>query len=159
VRVSGQVDHPGDSTLGVADPGWPPDVLIDAKDFDSFEAAWIGHPPGRLGLDRVPAGVPVHTEVAGQRGDGGVVEGQRVGRPPGCPRSDLRPGRHQVVAFGEHAYRAGRLSAAPQPGQPHQAHWDTEHRGVRHGPAAASVTDREHPARRAAADISVGLDG
>jgi hypothetical protein len=60
-------------------------VLVDPKDFDAFKAGRVGQPPGRLRLDRVPAGVPVDTEVAGQRRDGGVVERQRIGGPRGGP--------------------------------------------------------------------------
>ena len=44
-----------------------------------------------LDLDRVPAGVPVHAEMAGQRRHGGVVMGERVGRPPPPPARSTPP--------------------------------------------------------------------
>ena len=64
--VSGQVDHPGDRPVLVSDPRWPPDVLVDAQDLDAFEAGRVSQPAGGLGLDRVPAGVSVDAEAAGQ---------------------------------------------------------------------------------------------
>ena len=55
--------------------------------------------------------------------------------------------------------RTGRFAAPPQPGQPHQPDRDPETRSVRDDSSPPSVADRDDPAARAAADVSVGLDG
>jgi hypothetical protein len=145
--------------VGVPDPGWSPDVLIHAQDLHPGQSGRVAQPPGRLSLDRVPAGVPVHPEMAGQRGDGGVVDGQRIRRPTRRPGGQLRPWRDQFMLLGEYPLRAGRLAAAPQPGQPHQPDRDPETRSVRDDPSTPAVANRDDPALRAAADVSVGLDG
>jgi hypothetical protein len=159
VGVSGQVDHPGDRSLGVSDPGWSPDVFVDAQDLHPDQSGRVAQPPGRLSLDRVPAGVPVDTEVSSQRRHGGVVDGQRIRRPTRRAGGQLRPRRDQVVLFGEHLDRAVRFAAAPQSGQPHQPDRYPEARSVRDDPSTPAVADRDDAALRAAADVSVGLDG
>jgi hypothetical protein len=63
------------------------------------------------------------------------------------------------MPFGEHPHRAGRFAAAPQPSQPHQPNRDPETRCVRNHSSTASVADRDHPTRWAAANVRVGLYG
>lgn len=64
VLVAGQVHHAGHGAILVPDPGRTPDVLIHPQRPHAAEAARVGDPPARLGLDGVPAGMPVHPEVA-----------------------------------------------------------------------------------------------
>ncbi len=73
--------------------------------------------------------MPVDAEVAGQRQERGVVEPQRVRRPPRSPAGQLRPRRDQVMLLGNTCASATTLRRRP---------W---------------------PPRRATADVSVGLDG
>jgi len=114
--------------------------------------------PRGLGLDRMPQGVPVHPQMPGQRRDGGVIVGQRIGRPPDCPAGQHRPRRDQLVLLRPGLDRAGGLGAAPDPFQPDQQHRDAEARRVRGPHAAPAVPGGHHPTARAAGHIGVGLD-
>lgn len=73
VGVTGQVDH---------DRYRPVVPIFNGRQIIHPEAGYPGQPlgPGEaalgLGLDRVPAGVPVHPEPVCQRRDGGVIVGE-----------------------------------------------------------------------------------
>ncbi len=101
--VAGQVDHPGHRPVLVPDPGRAPDVLVHAEGPHPGQPGRGGDPGGRFGLDRVPAGVPVHLEMTGQRGHGGVIVGQRVGGPPDRPAGQLRSRPDQLMLLAERA--------------------------------------------------------
>src|SRR5215204_5393677 len=61
VLVTGQIHHDRHRTIG-ADPGGPPDVLIDPQGPDSGKALRPSDPGLGFGLDRRPGGVPGDAE-------------------------------------------------------------------------------------------------
>ena len=82
--VTGQIDHDGDGPVD-PDPRRPPDVLVDSEGLHVLQPSRVTDPRLGFDLDRIPAGVPVHTQMPGQRRDGGVVVAERVGRPTAPP--------------------------------------------------------------------------
>jgi hypothetical protein len=56
-------------------------VLIHPERLPTCESSGPLEPSGRLGFDAGPGGVPVDTEVPGERGDRGVIMRQSVGGP------------------------------------------------------------------------------
>ena len=117
--VTGQIDHDRHGPVD-PDPRRPPDVLIDAEGLHLGQPGRVADPGFGFDLDRVPAGVPVHPEVAGQRRDGGVVVAERIGRPAHRPDGQRRPRRRQIVGLAERAGRAaparGTARSAPASG-------------------------------------------
>jgi hypothetical protein len=138
VGISGQVDHPGHRLILVADPGRPPDVLVDAEDLDPVQAGRVGEPAGGFGLDHVPAGVPAHAEVAGQCRDRRVVEDQCVGRP-------LRRSGGQLRRGGTRSCRSVN-TPVQQPGSRHR-HSRASHANRTGNPntGASATTRRRRP--------------
>ena len=94
-----------------------------------------------LAADYLPQGVPVHPQVPGQRRNGGVVMGQRSGRPGHRPARQGGPQRDQRVGLGPRPRRAGRLGTAPHPLAPHHPHRQPET-----GASAAATCRRPWPA-------------
>jgi hypothetical protein len=143
----------------VATTSGPPDVFVHPQ------GAHPGQPVGRVqtmpcfGFDRVPQGVPVHPQMAGQRRDGGVVVGQRVGGPADRPGGQLGPRRDQRMLLGEGHHRAGRLTATPHPLAPHHHGRGRETRRVGHPMASSAMPASDHPAARAAGHRLVALHG
>jgi hypothetical protein len=82
--VTGQIDHDGDGPVD-PDPRRPPNVLIDAQGPHALQLGRVAGARRGFDLDRIPAGVPVHAKMPGQRRDGGVVIAKRVGRPTHRP--------------------------------------------------------------------------
>ena len=148
--VTGQIDHDRDGPVD-PDPRRPPDVLIDPEGLHPGQPGRVADAGLGFDLDRVPAGVPVHAEMPGQRRDGGVVVAERVGRPAHRPDRQHHPRRRQIVGLAERRRRARRFSAAPDPHQPAHQRDPAEARRIVQHPDPAAVADREHPARRAAA--------
>jgi hypothetical protein len=72
-------------------------VLVDAKRLDALQP--VGTVSSTLGFDleRVPQGVPVDVEPAGERSHGGVVVGERVRCPDHGPAGQQRPRRRQSM--------------------------------------------------------------
>ncbi len=157
VLVAGQVHHRRHRPIG-PEPRRPPDVLVHPQGGDPVQPGRVIDPRGGLDLHRVPQGVPVHPQMAGQRGDSGVIVAQRIGGPADRPGGQLRPRLRHRVGLGERQLRAVPLDAAPDPFAPHHHRRDRAARRVVHPMLAAAVPDRDHPAGRAAADIGLGLD-
>ncbi len=154
---TGQIDHRGHRPVPAVVRRLP-DVLVDPQGDDPFQPARVVQSPDRLGLDRVPAGVPVHPQVACQGRHGGVVVSQRVGRPRDRPGRQLGPPADQVVGLAERLDRAPGVGATPDPLAPPDHHRRPERRGVMGPVDPAPVTDRDHPADPAPRDQLVGLD-
>jgi hypothetical protein len=147
--VTRQINHDGDGPID-PHPAGPPNMLIHPNGFHTGQSGRVAGADFRLDLDGVPGGVPVHTQMAGQRRDRRVIVGQSVGGPTYGSHREHRARRGDVVGFAEHPDRARRLPAAPHPFQPPH-HRDPAQAGsiVQHSGAAA-VAGRNHPARRAA---------
>ena len=66
VLVTGQIDDDSDGPVD-PDPRRPPNMFVHSEGFHTLQA--VGVAGARLGfdLDRIPAGMPVHTEMPGQR--------------------------------------------------------------------------------------------
>jgi hypothetical protein len=63
--VTGQIDHDSDRSVD-PDPRRSPNVLIDSQRLDVLQPGRVtGTGPG-FHLDRIPAGVPVHTQLPSQ---------------------------------------------------------------------------------------------
>ena len=134
-------------------------MLIHTKGLHPGQALRVADTDSRFDLDRVPAGVPVHAEVTGQRRDGGVVEAERVDRPTYGPDRQCHPRRRQIMNLTERRRRTRRLSATPDPHQPTDQGDPTEAGRVVQQPGPPAVPDREHPARWTAVLELAGLDG
>jgi hypothetical protein len=63
--VTGQIDHDRDRPVD-PDPRRPPNVLIDSQRLDVVQPGRIAGPGPGFDLDRIPAGVPVHTQLPSQ---------------------------------------------------------------------------------------------
>lgn len=139
--IAGQVDHPGHGPVGIPDPGGSPDVIVDAQDGHTLQAGRVTDSPCRLGLNGIPAGVPVHPQMPSDRRDGRVIEGQRVGGPPDRPRGEPGPRRRQVVDLAERPTGTGRLGAPPHPLDPSQRDRHPETRRVCHDMHPPGITE------------------
>jgi hypothetical protein len=64
--VTGQIDHDGDGPVD-PDPRRPPDVLVDAQGLHALQPDRVAGARRGFDLDRIPAGVPVHAKMAGER--------------------------------------------------------------------------------------------
>ncbi len=84
--VTRQIDHDRDGPVD-PDPRRPPDVLVDTQGLHALQSGRVAGARRGFDLDRIPAGVPVHSKMPSERRDGGVVIAERVGRPtrPGPP--------------------------------------------------------------------------
>lgn len=109
-----------------------------------------------LGLDRRPGGVPVHPEVAGDRGHRGVVVAQRVDRPPDRSCGQLRAGLGVGMVLGPRTGRTALLAASSDPLVPARQHRATEARRVMEPHDTAAVTHRADPALGTAGQDFVG---
>ena len=112
----GQVDDHGD--VLVAEPGVPPDMLVDTERGHALEAGRvIDEAPAALGEDRAVRGMPGHPETGGGTGHGEMVDHDRFQRPPEPAAGDLRPRRR-----GLRGVLPPRLPAVPAPiaAHPHQ---------------------------------------
>ena len=157
VLVTGQIDHDRGRPVG-ADPRRSPNVLVDTERGHLLESLWLSDACGGLDLDRVPAGVPVHAEVAGQRRHRGVVVAQRVGCPPHRAHRQDSPWRRQIMVLAERRGGAAVFSAPPDPLQPaHQRH-PAEAGSIVHEMDPAAVADRQHSTGWAAVLEAVGLN-
>jgi hypothetical protein len=121
-------------------------VLVHSKGLHILQPRRVTDPGLGFDLDRVPAGVPVHPQMPGQRRHGGVVVAERVGRPPDGADRQRHPRRRQVVDLAERARRALRFSAAPDPHEPADQGDPAEAWHVVQDPDAAAVADRHHAA-------------
>jgi hypothetical protein len=126
-----------------------PDVLIDSQGLHTGEPVRVSGTRSGFHLDRIPAGVPGDTQMPGQRRDGGVVKAKCIDRPPHRPYRQHHPGRRLLVSLTERVGRTRRFSAAPDPHQPSQQGDPAEAGHIMQHPGAATVADRDHPARRA----------
>ncbi len=91
VLVAGQVHHRSRGAVAVPDPRGAPDVFVHADRAYPFQAGRVAQPALRFDLDGVPTRVPVHPQMTSHGGHGGVVLGQRAGRPSDRPSRQLRP--------------------------------------------------------------------
>ena len=85
-------------------------MLVDAEDVDPGEATGVIRQLLQQRLDRLPDGVPVHPEPAGDRGDRAVVPLDTADRPPRRPHGELGPRRSQMVIFANAVDRTGRMA-------------------------------------------------
>jgi hypothetical protein len=58
--VTGQIDDDGDGSID-PDPRWPPDVFVHSEGLHALQPVRVGGAGLGFELDRVPAGMPVHT--------------------------------------------------------------------------------------------------
>ena len=65
VLVTGQIHHDGDGSVD-PDPRRPPNVLIDSQRLDVAQPGRVAGPGPGFDLDRIPAGMPVHTQLPSQ---------------------------------------------------------------------------------------------
>jgi hypothetical protein len=158
--VPGQVHHAGHllGRLGLPRPVMP-QVLIDPDRLDAGESGRVIGQLLEQWLDRLPHGVPVHPEPAGDRGDRRGVTGDGAERPPRRACGQLAPGTGQVVAFAEPGRRAGGLGAAVAALAPHQLDRGAERGDVVQQPRPPPTALRDHPAAWAAGLDRRGLDG
>ena len=125
-------------------------MLIHSESRHTGQSLRIAGASLRLELDRVPCGVPVHAELAGQRRDRRVIVGQGVGRPHYGAHGEDRPRGCDLMGFAEHPGRTVRLPAAPQPFQPTQDCDPTQTWRIMQRPRTAAMANRHHSTRRAA---------
>jgi hypothetical protein len=121
-------------------------VLVDAERLDTRQPVGIVGPPAGFDLERVPQRVPVDPKPTGQRGDGGVVVGQRVRRPGHRAAGEQRPRRRQGVRLGERHHRARRLQATPHPLAPRHPDAAMAERRVVQQMLPPAVRHRQHAA-------------
>jgi hypothetical protein len=157
VLVTGQIHHRGHGTVLLADLRGAPNVFVHAQSAHPGQPRRVRQAALRLGLDGVPAGVPVHCEMTGEGGDGGVVVLEGVARPRHGPGSELGPWRQEVVLFAERRHRARRIRAAPDPVAPAHPHRRPEARGITGLVDPAAVSDGDHPTTGAAGQVNLGL--
>jgi hypothetical protein len=146
--VTGQVDDNGDGPVD-PDPRRPPNMLIDAESPHAPQPVGIIDAGLGFDLDRIPAGVPVHSKVPGQRCDGGVVVAERVCCPTHRSRRERRTRRRHVVGLAEGTRGTQGLWAPPHPHQPAEQGDPTKARRIVQHPDPAAVADRQHPTGRA----------
>lgn len=106
VVVPGQVHHRGHRPVLGADPGRAPDVLVHTQHAHPGQPGGVRQASLGLGLDGVPAGVPVHSEVTGQGRDGGVIVLERIDGPGHRSGCQLGADREEVVLLAERGHRA-----------------------------------------------------
>jgi hypothetical protein len=102
--------------------------------------------------------VPVDLEPVGERVDGGVVFGERVGRPVHRPASQSASRLGELVAFGERVRRTERFAASPDSLAPPDANRPAPERGVVQHLHPPSMRRRMHSAARAARQSLVSRD-
>ena len=157
VLITGEVHHRRRGAVAVPDPAGPPHVLVHPDGAHPVQTCGVGEAAGRFDLDGVPAGVPVHPQVPGQRQDGGVVLGERVGGPGDCPRGELRPRPEHRMLLAARPTWARRVGAAPDPFAPPHPGRDAEPGRVGRVVHPPAMPDPDDAAGRTTAHVDVGL--
>ncbi|MEI2810954.1 MAG: hypothetical protein V9F00_12405 [Nocardioides sp.] len=164
VRISGQVDHPG-QLLGAAPAVLDrlgrhvvPHVLVDPEDGHPVEAGRVLVHRLQQRLDRLPHRAPPGAELAADPVHRGVLAADLLDRPPARSRRQRRARRGDaLVLLHERRHRAPRFGADPPPLTPDDPHRSAHRRGVDQRDRDTAVAVRDDPAGRAAHDRRLGL--
>ena len=156
--VTVQVDESGDHDRWMLRAGPQEAGLVQAQRAGRTQAFGIIDKVFAVLAHRSHRGMPSDTELACDLSDAVSVLTD--------PAADLDPSaacqrraRSELgVVFGPRSRRAQRLDASPDPLRPHQPHRPARDRQIPHLHAAATMTDRPHPTRRAAHPIGRRLN-
>jgi hypothetical protein len=156
--VTGQIHDDGDGPID-PDPRWPPNVLVHSKGLHPAQPIGVAGAGLGFDLDCVPGCVPIHTQMPGQRRDGGVVVTERAGCPRNRAGCQHRSGRRHIVGLAESRRRAQRFSTPPDPHQPSQQRDPGEARRIVQYPKPPAMANCHYPTCRACGLRLTRLDG